>query len=58
MSPTKEEKETTRIIREFLALSFEERKAMRPLLIAQLEPIMPNKRARVLYVSSLMCKNL
>ena len=50
--------DVTKSIQEFLALSFEQRKAMRPLLSSQLEHIMPSKRARTLYVSSLMCKDL
>ena len=50
--------DVTKSIQEFLALSFEQRKAMRPLLSSQLEHVMPNKRARSLYVGSLMCRDL
>ena len=50
--------DVTKSIQEFIALSFEQRKAMRPLLSSQLEHVMPNKRARSLYVGSLVCRDL
>ena len=50
----KAEDESRAAITEFIRMPLEERKTMRVILTSQLEGVMPNKRARTLYVTSLM----
>ena len=48
------EEYTAMAINEFLGLSIDKRKAMRPVLMSQLEEIIPATRARALFVGNLM----
>ena len=50
----KAEDESRAAITDFIRMPLEERKTMRVILASQLEGVMPNKRARTLYVTSLM----
>lgn len=50
----KNEEHTTHAINEFLSWPTERRKAMRPVLMSQLEEVIPVKRARTAFITGLM----
>lgn len=50
----KREDETSEAIRSFLALPLESQKTQRVVMMSRLEDVMPNKRARMVYLTNLM----